>query len=223
MYVRNEIPLRAAGISFFTFFSLFPIVTTFVSLLAVLPTGHTETEKAFQFMTQWLLPNAVRGMEEHFKALTDHAAILSVAGVAVTIFVLIKITYFFEGTVNRIWNLEPTRNTVRVLRKALLMCVFLMVVVTIGITVSGFGVGDVIVEVVSTWMFFLYFNKWIPDRPVAWREALPGAVLGGAVWYVTKWGFTLYVQLFAKLDQIYAISGYCLCFSCGYKPVSSSY
>jgi YihY family inner membrane protein len=132
---------------------------------------------------------------------------VSVVSIAVTVWLLIKVVYFFEETLNKIWMSESKRSLPRIMRKAFLGWLVLSTVVSIGAVSSGHGVRSVALELTGTWLFFLGFNKALPDKRIEWKSVFPGSLIAGTAWYASKWGFTAYMQKLAKPEQIYAILG----------------
>jgi membrane protein len=206
-YWRNDIPLRAAGISYFIFFSLVPIFTAVVSIIVAVPASRDMVEQALPHLARWLLPDVLHEVQDYFHLFADHAGVFSVAGIAVAAWLLVKITFFMEQTVNRIWMAEYVYSLVRIIKKVLLGVLLLGALASVGFILRGRGLAGAAVEWAGACLFFFGFNRVLPDLPISWKHAAPGAVLGGTAWYVTKWAFTAYLQNLAKPDQIYAIFG----------------
>jgi membrane protein len=206
-YWRNEIPLRAAGISYFIFFSLIPIFTALVSILVVVPASREIVERALPHLARWLLPDAIHEVQDYFHLFAEHASVVSIAGIAVAGWLMVKITFFMERTLNRIWMAESDYSLSRIIGKVLLGVLLLAALASAGFILWGRGLAGTALEWAGACLFFLGFNRVLPDLRIAWRHVAPGAILGGTAWYATKWGFTAYLQHLAKPDQIYAIFG----------------
>jgi membrane protein len=198
VYWRNEIPLRAAGISFFVFFSMVPLLTTLVSFVVTLPSWRRGAQQALPYLTRWLLPGAIHEVQEYFHAFAEHAGVISIASIILSMWLLMKIVFFVEETLNKIWMLKPKRSPFRIMKKVFLAGLFLGSFVTMGILVSGTGLKGILVEILGTLSLFLGFNKVLPNRQIEWKQVIPGSVIGGTIWYVSKWGFTFYTQHLAK-------------------------
>jgi membrane protein len=206
-YWRNEIPLRAAGISYFIFFSLIPIFTAAVSILVVVPATRDTVEHALPQLARWLLPDAIHEVQDYFQAFAQRATVVSVAGLAAAAWLLVKITFFVEQTLNRIWMAESEYSLGRIIKKVIAGVVIFVSVVSVGFLLWGHGLTSTVFEWGGACLLFLGFNRSLPDLPIEWKQAAPGAFLGGTVWYVTKWAFTTFLQRLAKPNQIYAIFG----------------
>lgn len=207
VYWQNEVPLRAAGISYFVFFSFIPILTTLVSLAVMLPFLGIRIDQILPFLTRWLLPDAIHEVQDYLLAFAERANVVSLVSIGVTLWLLVKIAFFFETALDKIWMSEEPRSVRRLLKNAVLGWLALGAIASLGALASGHGFRSVAIEVLGTWLFFLGFNKKLPHRKIALKHSLPGSLIGGTVWYVSKWGFSAYMQRLAKPDQIYAILG----------------
>ncbi len=212
-FLRNEIPLRSAGISYFLFFALIPIVTTLVSLVLMLPFLKVEAEQILMHLTSKLLPEAIYEVKSYFVAFTDNARVVCLVSVFVSMYLLGKIAFFFEESLNRFWNLEAKRSLFRVIMKAWLLCFLVILGIAASVALPGHGALNIVAELIITWALFMGFNRIVPawpkrpHRSVPWRALLPGSLLCGSIWYVSKWGFTVYLRIFAKPDHIAALLG----------------
>jgi uncharacterized BrkB/YihY/UPF0761 family membrane protein len=81
------------------------------------------------------------------------------------------------------------------------------------LALPGQGALNVVAEMILTWAVFMGFNRIVPawntraQGSVRWNALLPGSLLCGSVWYISKWGFTVYLRIFAKPDHIAALLG----------------
>src|SRR5689334_10791014 len=103
-FLRNEIPLRSAGVSYFLFFAMIPIVTTLVSLVVMVPFLKVEAEQVLTHLTTTLLPEAIYDVKAYFVAFTQNARVVCLISVLVSIYLLCKIVFFFEESLNRFWK-----------------------------------------------------------------------------------------------------------------------
>ena len=206
-YWRSEIPVRSAGISYFVFFALLPILTAAISVAIALPFWRSEAERALLLLTQWLLPDAIYEVGENLRTLAQNATGISAIGVGVAIYVLIKVTFYFERSLNAIWRFETGKSALALLKKALKLALLLIVLLVAIMGTTQMARLSAILEFTGTCLFFVAFNKVVPNGHTSWRQAIPGGVFGGTAWQLTKWGFTTYLQHFAKAEQIYALLG----------------
>lgn len=212
-FFRNEIQLRSAGVSYFIFFAMIPIVTTVVSLVLMVPMLEIEAEQVVELLTDKLLPEAVYDIKSVFISFSKNASVICVASFIASTWLLSKIVFFFEESLNRFWRLKAKRSPIRIFKKAFLLY-FLAI---LGISVSTFlpekGSANIVIELLITWSLFWGFNRIVPawsefpQNDVRWISLLPGSLLCGSVWYVSKWGFTEYLHRFASPDHLSAMLG----------------
>ena len=212
-FFRNEIPLRSAGVSYFLFFALIPIVTTLVSLVLMVPFLKVEAEQVLTHLTRKLLPEAIYGVKTYFIAFAENAPVVCVVSFFVSMYLLAKIVFFLEESLNRFWRLEAKRSPMRVMMKACLLCFLVILGITAGVALPDQGALSLVAGMIITWTLFLGFNRIVPAWPgplhksVRWSALLPGTLLCGSLWYISKWGFTVYLRIFAKADHFSALLG----------------
>ena len=60
-----------------------------------------------------------------------------------------------------------------------------------------------LVPIVLIFLAFWIIYKIVPNRPVTWREVLPGAVVAALLWTVLRFGFTWYATSVANYDSAF--------------------
>ena len=68
----------------------------------------------------------------------------------------------------------------------------------LGIQVIGLVV-PVLLIFAALWTIY----RIVPNRPVGWREVLPGAIVGTILWTLLRFGFTWYATSIARYDSFY--------------------
>ncbi len=68
----------------------------------------------------------------------------------------------------------------------------------LGIRVIGLVV-PVLLIFAALWTIY----RIVPNRPVGWREVLPGAIVGAILWTLLRFGFTWYATSIARYDSFY--------------------
>jgi membrane protein len=95
----------------------------------------------------------------------------------------------------------------RVVKKVIGGCLLFAALAFAGFFLWGHGLVSSAFEWAGACLLFLAFNRSLPDLHIAWKHALPGALAGGTIWTLSKWGFTAWLQRLTKANQIYAIFG----------------
>ncbi len=60
-----------------------------------------------------------------------------------------------------------------------------------------------IVPIVLIFFAFWVIYRVVPNRPVTWREVLPGAIVATALWTVLRYGFTYYATNVANYESAF--------------------
>src|SRR5688572_1749397 len=60
-----------------------------------------------------------------------------------------------------------------------------------------------VVPILLIFIAFWVIYRVVPNRPVTWREVLPGAVAAAALWTVLRFGFTYYATRIANYDSAF--------------------
>jgi membrane protein len=60
-----------------------------------------------------------------------------------------------------------------------------------------------VVPILLIFIAFWVIYRVVPNRPVTWREVLPGAVAAAALWTVLRFGFTYYATNIANYDSAF--------------------
>lgn len=210
-FVQNEISLRASGISYFLFFALIPMITTLVSLTLIIPFLKSSAEQVLDLLANLLLPQAVMGVKASFMAFTDDAKVICIISAFISVYLLSKIVFFFENSMNLFWSFEQKYSVWRVLKKSLLL--YLLGTLGIGVFIVLRHWRNIGIEIFIAWLLFWSFNRIVPAWPkqyykdLKWWTLLPGSLVCGSVWYISKWLFTFYFEQFSKMNQLTAVLG----------------
>ena len=75
---------------------------------------------------------------------------------------------------------------------------------------AGLPIGDLGIQVIGLVVpvLLIFSALWtiyriVPNRPVGWREVLPGAIVGTIMWTLLRFGFTWYATSIARYDSFY--------------------
>ncbi len=75
---------------------------------------------------------------------------------------------------------------------------------------AGLPIGELGIQVIGLVVpvLLIFAALWtiyriVPNRPVGWREVLPGAIIGTLLWTLLRFGFTWYATSIARYDSFY--------------------
>lgn len=209
---NKNISTYAASTAFFFFLSVVPML---IMVCTIIPFTPLTEENLVELVTD-LLPDQVDPLAESLisEVYDRSGGILSIAIIA-TLWSAAKGVMALMRGLNAVNGVEEQRNYFIVRIIASFYTLVMLVVVILSLFVMVFG--DQLVNlalhrlpqlqtVVSFAMNFRFLFVWavltllfaavyayVPDKKLAFREQIPGAVFSAVVWSVFSWAFSYYV------------------------------
>lgn len=209
---RKNISTYAASTAFFFFLSVVPML---IMICTIIPYTPLTEENLVELVTDFL-PDQVDPLAESLisDVYDQSGGILSIAIVA-TVWSAAKGVMALMRGLNAVNGVEEQRNYFIVRIIASFYTVVMLVVVILSLFVMVFG--DQLVTLalhrlpqlqtlVSFAMNFRFLFVWavlsvlfaavyayVPDKKLAFKEQIPGAVFSAVVWSVFSWAFSYYV------------------------------
>lgn len=209
---KQNISAFAASTAFFLFLSIVPML---IMVCTIIPYTPLTEENLVEAVTD-LTPDQVDGLAESLISdiYKDSAGVLSVALIA-TLWSASKGVMALMRGLNAINGVEENRNYFVVRAIASFYTIVMLIVVVLSLFLMVFG--DQLVtltlhripqlkQLVSFIMNFRFLFVWavlsvlfaavyayVPDKKLAFREQIPGAVFSAVVWSVFSWAFSYYV------------------------------
>ncbi len=228
----HNLPLLAAGVAFYTFLSITPMLASTVLLYGLI--GDTGTvERSMQTVIQLVPTEAAVLIREQLDAAVQTSGGVAGIALAVSIFLAIfgasRASKGLIGALNIINEEHETRSIVKFNSTSLGLTVAAVFVAVVGIgSASVFavlqkikiGFADQAIGTgiqILTWVFALLLgsfgfgliNRFGPDRRAAkWQWLTPGSVLSTLLWIAVSFGFSLYVAFISDYNATYgSLSG----------------
>lgn len=218
-----QISLYAANACYFIVLAVFPALLLFLGLLQYTP---LEVERLAELL-YGLLPEALLEGAEELILLTYDSVTGTVVGVsAVTvIWSASRGIYGLLTGLNAIYGVAENRGYfyTRLISVVYTLAFLLVVLLSLGLHMFGTGLLEVMAR--SANPFALFLGRWIdfrvallfvlqtgffvamftvlPNRKNTPKESLPGALLASAGWLVFSKLYSVYVEHFAKLSNVY--------------------
>lgn len=209
---KQNISAFAASTAFFLFLSIVPML---IMVCTIIPYTPLTEENLVEAVTD-LTPDQVDGLAESLISdiYKESAGVLSVALIA-TLWSASKGVMALMRGLNAINGVEENRNyfVVRVIASFYTIVMLIVVVLSLFLMVFGDQLVNLTLhrfpqlkQLVSFIMNFRFIFVWavlsvlfaavyayVPDRKLAFREQIPGAVFSAVVWSVFSWAFSYYV------------------------------
>jgi YihY family inner membrane protein len=213
-YGEDNAGSLAALLSYYGFFSLFPLLAVATTILGHVLAGNPT-------LRQQLLDTALRNVPLIGSRIATDVHALDASGVALAIAIVLTIwsglgaVKAFEYAMNTIWNVPHRRRPgfVPTNLRALAMLVGLAALILVSslTAMSGlFGQGLVgatagfLVSVVVHTALFLGAYTVLSAAPVGWRTNLPGAIVAAIAWTVLlRLGGVFVAHEIASANEVY--------------------
>jgi membrane protein len=229
-FMADKCTFLAAGLCYFVFFSIFPMMLLLVSVTGYFLTAEQAMGQAVQ-LTQQLFPQQQSFLLDILTGVMEHRDKASLFGTAMLLWSAKNIFQSLAQALNIIWKVPTDRGII--LENALAIALSLSVGVFIFLT----GVAYAILLAIMNFRFpvlglspgeipgivFLIFNilpvtlvallltalySFLPNRRLSLNQVLPGAITASLLWEVLRRVFGYYLENMTRFDAVYgSISG----------------
>lgn len=210
----------SASLAFTTILSLVPVLTVGSYLVSTLP-GVMALRATFQ---TWLLKNYFPGgisqqISNYLAQFSTKAKELTLVGSIGLLITTILTMIVIERAFNEIWQVKQRRPFLKRMLVYLAATIIGPLLLGLGIYLSGVLLGSAsgwfpalssgfkfmstIVPSLLAFLVFALAYRILPYAKVKWRDALIGALFAGAVYELTKFGFTFFITQAAFYKTVY--------------------
>ncbi|KHK91956.1 ribonuclease BN [Novosphingobium malaysiense] len=223
----HELGLLSAGLAFYTFLAITPLIASTVMIYGLVGNVHTVS-KQMEKLAQVLPPDAAHVLETQLMQIVSTSS--SVTGIALAIALLFAI---FGGmraasgmisALNIINDERETRSIVALYARAASLTLAAILIALTGVLAGGvfawlqtqtsvyLGGATQTLFKLLTWIAaialgsagFAIIMRYGPDRrPAKWRWLTPGSVVATLLWIVISFGFSLYVAYISDYNAMY--------------------
>lgn len=221
-FMRNNCPYIAAGIAYWTLFSLFPLSLVGLSILS-----HSNSTPAEQ-------TRMVEGIIEHIPVSTEYLLdiVNSVAESRGALSTIAIIGLLFSGTavfsavrkgINHAWHVGQPHYFFLERAIDILMLIGVALLALSAAVLSTNVLGLAPLEKTSVWLFegpigkvfletsvlaatfgvLMLLYRYVPNTSVEWDDTWLGALIGASVFHGVRVGFSWYVASFGSFNVVY--------------------
>ncbi|MEM7574221.1 MAG: YihY/virulence factor BrkB family protein [Bacteroidota bacterium] len=231
---RKELMLRSAALAYYTIFSLPPIILLLTQLSSVFydpitieQTIFSQFRELFGRQTASQLADTVSSI-----GLFEREGWSLIVGVGGTLFTATTIFVTIQGSLNKIFEAEAFVEKLgwwqlikgRLIALALLLSIAFVLVVTLiaNALITRFtGQIQEIVPALSSVLLYLFamglpvvvvgflfvlIFRYLPDRPISWRDASVGALVTTLLFFIGQYAISFYLGL-VQPGNIYDAAG----------------
>ena len=216
---RLRISLYAANASFFMVLAVFPGLLLLLGLLRYTP---LEVERLGEMLAGFLPEALAEGAEELILLTYDNTSGITLGlSVVTTLWSAGRGVYGMIAGLNAVYELEETRGYVqiRLLSVVYTFAFLLVLILTLGLHVFGtrllallqkvlggllpvMGLRFVLLLLLQTGIFTLLYMV-LPNGKNRFGDSLPGALLASSGWLIFSDLYSVYVERFAHLSNVY--------------------
>ena len=226
----------AASMSYYVFFSLFPLAILVVSIAGVLLTDDSLREEVVDGLFELLPLQSGAGkedLEQLIEPIADGRSAVGVISVLGLIWAATGMMSALRFSLDSAWDLEFRRPFVRgkLVDLGLVLGVGGLLTISIGATAVlqvGTDVSDsvsdslgpfgaeatgffrlvtVLLPFLLTWTTFTIIYKVVPSVTTRVRDVVAGALVGALLFEALKHGFAFYLRNFSNYDAVYGSLG----------------
>lgn len=223
-FFRDGCTQRAAAISFFALFSIFPIAILSVAVLGIVTSDITARREVVDFLLDRfpLSPDdGRRELENAMLTVTREVASFSVLGAVILVLAASNVMGSIRQALNAAFRVQDERPPFQAKLWDLLMVAVFGILVTLslgltlvdrlvartdGLVAALQEMGQVVPLVLALVVFTGVYMFCSAARPKL-RDVWPGVLVAAIGYELAKTGFTLYLDNFANYGAVYASLG----------------
>jgi membrane protein len=232
-FLDDDGPFIAAGISFYAFFSLFPLVLISVAILSYVYTPEEAITGAMSLTSLFVPEDMSSFLESNVRELFSSGNKVGLAGILILLWSGRQLFRAMELSLHRAWNIPLNRNWL-VGNLLAMMLVLLCTAVVLGVGAisifltwlrhklevaplpalvdRGWTLADAYVFAnIHSWvvvpgavaLIFLMLYMILPSQQVPVAMAVPGALFASAAWKFSSWLYLTYILKFGAENPFY--------------------
>lgn len=214
----DDISNMAAGIAFYAFLSLFPLLFSLLFFMNLILPSDSVINQLNAFFANFL-PGSPDLLQSSIRELSGFSATLGVVGIIGLLWAATGVFSATTNAFNRAWDIrhnhplyiKKPKEIAQVLGTGVLFLLsfgfssLLAMLGNIDLPISGIlvNIGTVIIAFLLSLLVFLLLNKLLPVVPVRWRHVWPGAAISTVLFEVAKTFFVFYINTAHTYTLIY--------------------
>jgi membrane protein len=207
---------QAVVVAFYAFFSLFPLLLVFVTVLGYVLAGDTSLMNSVSDSVLGRFPVIGPSLaNEHLKG----SALALIAGILLSTWSGSNVTGAMSSALEQVWEI-PRRDRASFLQKkirgllllVMLGALFIVASAASGVVSGGLGgwplkiVGYLVAIALNFGLFMASF-RFLCEEPPGWEVLMPGAGAAAILWTVLQSLGGVYIHHIGKSDSAYATFG----------------
>jgi YihY family inner membrane protein len=186
----------AALVAYYGFFSVFPLMLVFVTVLGMALRGNTRLQNSIVNSALAKFPVVGTQISNNIHSLTGSGLAL-VVGIALSLWASLGVVKVMQTAMNTVWNV-PYRyrpNFLRSTIRALIMLLVLGVITVASAAAGGVGAAShtwwwvvigILASLVLNFVLFMLAFRILTTENLSWADVRPGAIIGALAWTVLQ-------------------------------------
>lgn len=227
-FLSKNCPYIAGAISFYTLFSMFPLVLALISIAGyVLGDSAPHDKLASDIAT--VIPVSTDFIRETVEGLVAAKRITGIASVFGLIWASTAAFGAIRKGINSAWGIRKTRPFIKerlmdlalVIGAGMLIVTILFIAPLIGfaaeitrtvapeleVSPAFWGLATRLISPILSFFTFLILYRFLPNTKVTLSDVWLGALLASAAFDGTKWGFLWYIRKYPIYNVVYGSVG----------------
>lgn len=212
-----EIPLRAAGVSYYGLLAVFPLLLFLISLGSVLLSSSEVQSAVDEFLIRAIpVPQVLEFVQQTIGDTLDRRGTIGVISLLVLLWSASSLFANLETSLNKIWNVPRRmvwhRRLLGILAVMILAGLFIVVIffstleaLPVLEEISLFESLDLWITFLAATLFFWLIYRWLPNAKVPAVPSLAGGALAGLAWIIAQAIFRWYLT--SGLSNLGAVYG----------------
>lgn len=223
----HNISLLAAGVAFFAFLAITPLIAATVMIYGLVGDPETVSHQMERIVTVVPAEAAAVIEDQLIGVVTTSSGVTGIALIVALFFAIyggMRAATGLIGALNVINSEQETRSIVTLTLRAAYLTLAAVLIALTGLisggifawlqTLTGDLIGPLATVIINllTWlaafalgsMGFALIMRYGPDRrPAKWRWLTPGSIAATLLWITVSWGFSLYVAYVSDYNATY--------------------
>lgn len=235
-YVDDRCTQVAAGISYYVFFSIFPLAIFLVTVFGQIMRDERVKQRVINALLDTIPLAPAQGRQELEQALegvSTDVSLLGLLSIVGLIWAASAMMTAFRNALNIAWDTDYRRPALqgKLLDIFMIFVVGILVALSIAATairpyvaasvdavaveigpagallLAGLWLLTVLVPIIVSFFIFSSLYRFVPAVKTTFTEVWPGALTAAIGFEIAKTGFTIYLQNFANYNEIYGSLG----------------
>ena len=211
--IRDDVTIRAESLSYFTLFSILPLIAGIFLLLSFFSQWGPIQDEYQQHLGRLLQPIPeesrdsllqfiLKFKEDYLSRINEKSTSIGIFALGILIWIVAKVFMNMEDLMNRIWSVHENRSWFERLQNFVFTGVMFPLICLVSLSLPGIVAhfeGDHakvwLAEVLPNLMVFFclsFIFRYLPNVKVFWKSAFMGAAFSSILFWIANSGLKIY-------------------------------